>query len=66
MPELLALRIASPFLLRTAVPPIASAEGRRVVGLRRLGKRIVFALEGGLFRAPGAAPRCIWCKVKPR
>ena len=47
--RLLALRIASPFLLRTAVPPIASAEGRKVVGLRRLGKRIVFALEGELF-----------------
>jgi len=47
--RLLALRIASPFLLRTALPPIAMAEGRTVTGLRRLGKRIVFALEGELF-----------------
>ena len=43
------VRLGSPFLLRSIDPPIARAEGRRVVGLRRLGKRIVFALEGGLF-----------------
>jgi len=47
--RLLAVRLANPFLLRTAVPPIAEAEGRRVAGVRRLGKRIVVALEGGLF-----------------
>jgi len=46
---LVALRLANPFLLRTAVPPIAAAEGRRVLGLRHLGKRIVIELEGGLF-----------------
>jgi formamidopyrimidine-DNA glycosylase len=45
------IRLANPFLLRTAVPPIAAAEGRSVVGLRRLGKRIVFALAGELFLA---------------
>ena len=39
------VRIASPFLLRTAVPPIQSIESRRVVGLRQLGKRIVFGFE---------------------
>jgi formamidopyrimidine-DNA glycosylase len=43
------VRLGSPFLLRSIDPPIARAEGRRVVGLRRLGKRIVFELEGGLF-----------------
>jgi formamidopyrimidine-DNA glycosylase len=43
------VRLLSPFVLRTAVPPIASAEGRRVVGIRRIGKRIVLALEGELF-----------------
>ena len=47
--RLIALRIASPFLLRTALPPIAAAEGRKVIALRRLGKRIVLALEGELF-----------------
>jgi len=39
------VRLTSPFLLRTAVPPITAAEGRRVTALRRLGKRIVVALE---------------------
>jgi formamidopyrimidine-DNA glycosylase len=43
------VRLANPFVLRTAVPPIASAEGRTVSGVRRIGKRIVLALEGGLF-----------------
>jgi formamidopyrimidine-DNA glycosylase len=43
------IRLLNPFLLRTAVPPIATAEGRRVTGVRRLGKRIVLALEGELF-----------------
>ena len=41
--------IINPFLLRTAVPPITDVEGRRVVEVRRLGKRIVFALDGDLF-----------------
>ena len=47
--RLLRIRLLNPFLLRTAVPPIASAEGRKVLGLRRLGKRIVLAMESDLF-----------------
>jgi len=43
------VRLGSPFLLRSVAPPIASAEGRRVAALERIGKRIVFALEGDLF-----------------
>jgi formamidopyrimidine-DNA glycosylase len=43
------VRIAHPFLLRTADPPVASAEGKTVTGLSRAGKRIVIALDGGLF-----------------
>ena len=43
------LRLLNPFLLRTALPPIASVEGLRVLGVERLGKRIVIALEGELF-----------------
>src|SRR5688572_29059828 len=39
------VQIASPFLLRTAVPPVANGEGRKVVELRRLGKRICIGLE---------------------
>ncbi len=43
------LRIASPFLLRTANPPIASVEGKTVVELRRLGKRICIGLENDIW-----------------
>jgi formamidopyrimidine-DNA glycosylase len=43
------VRLASPFLLRTAVPPIASANGKKILALRRLGKRIAFGLEGDLW-----------------
>jgi formamidopyrimidine-DNA glycosylase len=43
------VRVASPFLLRTAVPPLSSVEGKKVVELRRLGKRICFGLEGDLW-----------------
>ncbi len=43
------IRLLNPFLLRTAVPPIASAEGKTVLGLRRLGKRIVIGLESELY-----------------
>jgi formamidopyrimidine-DNA glycosylase len=43
------LRIANPFLVRTPEPPVSAAEGRTVVALRRMGKRIVFALEDDLF-----------------
>ena len=46
---LTAIRIANPFLLRTAVPPIADASGRRVTSVRRIGKRIVIGLEGDGF-----------------
>ena len=41
--------IASPFLLRTAVPPLSSVEARKVVELRRLGKRICIGVEGDLW-----------------
>jgi formamidopyrimidine-DNA glycosylase len=46
--RLLRVRLLNPFLLRTALPPIASVEGKTVVGLGRLGKRIVISLEGDL------------------
>ena len=47
--SLVRVRLVSPFVLRTAVPAIAAAEGRRVTGVRRLGKRVVLALDGGSF-----------------
>jgi formamidopyrimidine-DNA glycosylase len=37
-------RLASPFVLRTADPPLSAAHGRKVSGVRRLGKRIVLSL----------------------
>src|ERR1041385_9046019 len=43
------IRIASPFLLRTAVPPLRVAEGKIVVEIRRIGKRICIGLEGNLW-----------------
>jgi formamidopyrimidine-DNA glycosylase len=43
------IRIASPFLVRSFDPPIDQANGQRVVGLRRMGKRLVWQLEGDLF-----------------
>jgi formamidopyrimidine-DNA glycosylase len=43
------VRLASPFLLRSVDPPIGEVEGSKVIGLRRLGKRIVFVLENDLF-----------------
>ncbi len=61
------IRVPIPFVVRTADPPLSEAEGRRVVGVRRLGKRLVLSLEGDLhlaihlmvagrlrWRAPGA------------
>ena len=43
------VRLMNPFVLRSVTPPIASAPGKKVVGVRRMGKRIVIALEGELF-----------------
>ncbi len=43
------IRLASPFVLRSADPPLRDAEGKRVLGVSRLGKRIVLELEGDLF-----------------
>src|SRR6266403_2162387 len=43
------VRLISPFVLRSVVPPPAAAEGRRVEAVRRLGKRIVISLEDELF-----------------
>jgi formamidopyrimidine-DNA glycosylase len=43
------VRLQSTFVLRSVEPPLARATGRKVVGVRRIGKRIAIALEGGLF-----------------
>lgn len=43
------IRITSPFLLRTAVPPLSSIQGLKITGIRRLGKRIAFGFENELW-----------------
>ncbi len=43
------IRIVSPFLLRTVDPPLASAQGKRVRELRRIGKRIAIGLDDDLW-----------------
>jgi len=43
------VRIPKPFLLRSVDPPISAANGKRVTGIRRMGKRIVLELEDDLF-----------------
>ena len=43
------VRVISPFLLRTATPPLSGANGKKVLGLRRLGKRICIGLEDDLW-----------------
>ena len=45
------VRLNSSFLLRTVAPPLTDAAGRRVTSVRRLGKRVVIALEDDLFLA---------------
>ena len=55
--------VASPFLLRTAVPPLSNVEGKTIVELRRLGKRICFGFEGDLWLVLHLmiAGRLHWC-----
>lgn len=62
------VRLLNPFVLRTAVPSISSAEGRKVLGLRRLGKRIVIGLEGEFFLVLHlmVAGRLRWIEGKAR
>src|SRR5256885_10466151 len=43
------LRLLNPFVLRSVAPPLDAVAGRKVKGVRRMGKRIVFELEGALF-----------------
>jgi formamidopyrimidine-DNA glycosylase len=62
------VRVRSPFLLRTFDPPLEAVEGRRVVGVERLGKRIVIGVEGGLFLVIHLmiAGRLRWFEGEPR
>jgi formamidopyrimidine-DNA glycosylase len=62
------LRIASPLLLRTAVPRIETVEGRTVHSLRRIGKRIVFCFDDELFLVLHLmiAGRLHWRELDPK
>src|SRR5262249_24958663 len=65
---ILDIKISSPFLLRSVDPPLRDAIGKRVVRLRRLGKRIVIGLEGDLFLIIHLmiAGRLHWKEGKPK
>ena len=43
------VQLNSPFLLRTATPPISAVEGKKIIELRRLGKRICIGVENDLW-----------------
>ncbi len=43
------IRLANPFLLRSVSPPLSTVVGRAIAALHRLGKRIVFEIDGDLF-----------------
>ena len=43
------VRLKSPFVLRTAVPPLTDVIGKRILAVRRIGKRIALVMEGELF-----------------
>lgn len=43
------IRLANPFLLRSVAPPLSTVVGRAITALHRLGKRIVFEIDGDLF-----------------
>ena len=62
------VRVLNPFVLRTAVPPVSTTAGRKVVGLRRLGKRIVIELDDELFLVLHlmVAGRLRWLEGKAR
>jgi len=46
---LIGVRLGSPFVLRSVDPPVSEVSGKKVTGVRRLGKRVVFELEADLF-----------------
>jgi formamidopyrimidine-DNA glycosylase len=46
--------LGSPFLLRSTTPEPAELEGKKVVDLRRMGKRILIGLDDELFKEPSA------------
>jgi formamidopyrimidine-DNA glycosylase len=66
--KLKAVSARSPFLLRSATPPLSAAHGRTVHDVRRVGKQIAIGLEGGLWLVLHLkiAGRLHWQESKPR
>lgn len=62
------VRVVSPFLLRTVTPPLSEASGKKVLRLRRLGKRVCIGLEGDLWLVLHLmiAGRLHWKALGPR
>jgi formamidopyrimidine-DNA glycosylase len=54
------VRVTSPFLLRTVDPPLEAAEGRRVMAIRRIGKRIAIGVDRLERRGPEAHATAGW------
>jgi formamidopyrimidine-DNA glycosylase len=61
------IRIVSPFLLRTATPPITDASGKKVLRILRIGKRVCLGLESELWLVLHLmiAGRLHWKPIKP-
>ncbi len=62
------VRVASPFVLRTAVPPLASVHGRKTIALQRVGKRIALGFEGDFWLVLHLmiAGRLHWREPRPK
>ena len=62
------VRPVSTFVLRSVEPPVSALVGKRVVGVRRLGKRIVIECEGSLFLVVHLmiAGRLVWGEGRPK
>ena len=57
------VRLASPFVLRTFDPPIAAAQGRQVLELRRIGKRLALRLSGPLPLCADEGTGSLWLVI---
>jgi formamidopyrimidine-DNA glycosylase len=63
-----AVSVRGPFLMRSVAPPVSAVEGRRVVDVRRVGKRVCIGVEGDLWLAIHLmiAGRLHWKKDAPK
>jgi formamidopyrimidine-DNA glycosylase len=66
--ELTRATVRSPFLLRSANPPLSAAQGSSVIEVRRIGKQIAIGMEGGLWLVLHLkiAGRLHWSASRPK